>query len=100
MVNSSDIINWSQGPMALVTHAGTSTNHWYGWVLVFSLWFIILFTLLATIDKKWAVAAASFIGMIVAAAGFVFQWNGEGLVILMVVLFIVGAAVGFVADRI
>lgn len=99
MVNVTDVINWTDGPIVILTHAGTATGGWYGWIVAFSLWFLILFAILFTPAKKYAVAAASFPALIIAVAGLVFGWNNEGLVILMVILVVVGAAGGFVADR-
>ena len=99
MVNATDIINWTQGPSVVLTHAGPATNYWYGWILTFSLWAIILFALYIGGEKKWAMAAASFLGMIAAAIGFVLTWNTESLIILQLVLFIVGVSVGVVADK-
>jgi len=97
IINASNIINWTQGPEVLLTHAGPATNYWYGWILTFSLWLIIVMFLYFGQEKRWAVAAASFMGMIAASIGFVLQWNNEALIILQLVLFIIGVAAGFVA---
>lgn len=97
IINSTDIINWTEGPQILLTHAGPATNYWYGWILTFSIWFIILLFLYFGPEKKWAVAAASFVGMIASSIGFVLTWNNETLIILQVVLFVIGIAAGFVS---
>lgn len=97
IVNSTDIINWTQGPEILITHAGPATDFWYGWILTFSIWLIIVMFLFFGNERRWAVAAASFIGMISAAMGLVLTWNNESLIIVQLVLFVVGVAAGFVA---
>lgn len=96
VINSSSIINPSEGMSAITQHACTSTEGWIAWVMVASIWLVIFFLINFSIDRHLAVGAASFVGLIFAIGFVIFGCGSTTLIILMVILTAVGLSLGFI----
>lgn len=97
-INPDQVLNTSiDGAAAITTHACTSTEGLIAWVITLSIWILLLFLILSTDEKKWAVGTASFVGFIFSIGFLIFGCGAEGLFIFMLVLSILGLAGGFVA---
>lgn len=98
-ITPDEVLNISQGAAGIPIHACVSTEGWIAWVIVWSIWLVISFLILATDEKQWAVGAASFVGLIFAIGFVIFSCPATVLIILMIVLTVLGLAGGFVASR-
>ena len=93
------IVNMSNdGAQGIVNHACTSTDGLIAWVITMSIWLIILFLVMTTDERKWAIGAASFVGFIFATAFLIFSCGAEALFIFMIVLLVLGLAGGFISS--
>lgn len=95
-INVSEVFDVSQGFDGVVNHACSSTEGLIAWVVVWSIWIIILGLILATNEKPLAVGTASFVGLLFAIGFAIFGCGGTILIILMLILTAVGLAIGFV----
>lgn len=98
-ITPDQVLNISQGAAAIPEHACVSTDGWIAWVIVWSIWLLLFFLILATDEKHWAVGAASFVGLIFAIGFTIFSCPATSLIILMIVLSVLGLAGGWVASQ-
>lgn len=98
-ITTDQVLNISQGAAAIPTHACVSTDGWIAWAIVWSIWALLFFLILATDEKHWAVGAASLVGLIFAIGFAIFSCPATTLIIIMIVLTALGLAGGFVASR-
>jgi len=96
MINQS-VLNPEDGMSAITSFACSSTEGWIAWVVVVSLWILIFFLVLNSIDQEWALAAASLPSLMFAIGFAIFGCTGAvTLIILLIILSAVGLARGFV----
>lgn len=98
-MTADQILNISAGASSIPLHACTSTNGVIAWALVWSIWLLIFFLILATDEKHWAVGAASFVALIFAIGFAIFSCPATSLIILMIVMTVLGLAGGWVGSR-
>lgn len=96
VINSSSIINPSDGMSAITQHACSSTEGWIAWVIVGSIWLVLFFLINSSERRELAVGAASFVGLVFAIGFVIFGCGSTTLIILMVILAAVGLSLGFI----
>lgn len=97
-ISPNEIVNASDGFNGIAQHACTSTEGIIAWVIVGSIWLLLLFLVLSTDEKHWAVGVASFVALIFAIGFAIFGCGGAYLIILSIVLSVLGLAGGFVVS--
>lgn len=98
-ITPDQILNVSQGAASIPQHACVSTEGWIAWIIVWSIWLVLFFLVMATDEKQWAVGAASFVGLIFAIGFVIFTCPATVLIILMIVMTVLGLAGGWVASN-
>lgn len=95
-ITATDIVNATEGFSGIADHACTSTDGLIAWVVVGSIWLVLLFLILSTPEKHWAVGVASFVGLIFAIGFLIICGAGSYLVLVMTILAVLGLVGGFV----
>ena len=97
-ISATQVINSTEGFDGIASHACTSTEGIIAWVIIGSIWILLLSLVLSTDEKHWAVGVASFVGLIFAIGFAILGCGGSYLIIVMIVLAVLGLAGGFIAS--